>query len=1084
MKAITILCLLIGALACTQKHQELDPAAIQTNNRGVGLMGYFDYEGAREVFQELATAHPNWLEVRVNLAIATLNRQQDGDEAAALAIADEVLAIDPDHLRARYVRGLLLLNAGDAEGALAAFEQVSKSDPTDAYAAYYAALCQSQLGKLEPSLQRYEQALTLDPYLRSAYYGAFQVHRRLRNQESAKEYLEIFTRLEANPRARLAEFKYTRMGPKGDAEVVDLPGEMLATKPQGPLFSEALNLIQSNSSISSATGVDIDADGDVDVFLSSTVANSILLNQGNGEFVVAENHPLQDSTALAALWGDIDNDGAVDVYLLRQTSNQLWMQTENGWEDVTFAAGVGGGDVKTLDGQLFDADHDGDLDIFVVNENAPNELFNNNLNGTFRTLGGDYGLGGSAAPKGQVLAYDIDSDRDLDILVLKGKQQHELYVNDRLWRYRPADSNPGNPWGDFLSTPALAAVVGDVNADGAAEIYTLTPNAKILRWESVDSTWVSSALVTLGSVTENAQLALLDVSGNGIQELLLSEDEGFGVLSLSDIETGIVSNSGQISYWSPLILDSQTGPSIVSVTKDNIVQLWSPGTGRHNFMAMTFTGQEEAADSMRSNASGIGTQVHVRSGSDWTALTTLRQWSGPGQSLQPLAVGLGGARKIDYAAMTWSDGVFQTELGLVTDQLHRISETQRQLSSCPVLFAWNGEEWGFLSDVLGVGGIGFNVGKGKYTTPRPWEKFLIPEGHVAPRAGKIAIKITEPMEEIAYIDSARLVVIDVPEDWQMVLDERMATGEPQVTGEALFYRQEILPDKAYNERKLDVLNDLRHADKKAAPIPQKDRRFVGRLAKEHILTLEFTEPLPDSDLVLMADGWVEYPYSQTGFAAWQAGASFDPPTLEARSKNGQWQTVAEKFGYPAGMPRRMALPLVSLPKHTQALRLRTNLEVYWDRISVISPEPNALVKRQVLPVDEARVSYIGFPTRHDGDQRQPAYDYDRRTPLWDTRYPKGYYTAFGDAKPLVASTDNNLAIIGPGEEIHLDFIAPKPPTEGWRRYYVFETEGWAKDMDMYTDSGGTVGPLPHNEKLTPTQTALNARYNTRFRVGR
>ena len=66
--------------------------------------------------------------------------------------------------------------------------------------------------------------------------------------------------------------------------------------------------------------------------------------------------------------------------------------------------------------------------------------------------------------------------------------------------------------------------------------------------------------------------------------------------------------------------------------------------------------------------------------------------------------------------------------------------------------------------------------------------------------------------------------------------------------------------------------------------------------------------------VLMIDGWVEYPYSQTMFAAWQANADINAPSLDVRDANGNWQTLLEQFGYPAGMPRRMALPLEKLPE--------------------------------------------------------------------------------------------------------------------------------------------------------------------------
>ena len=65
----------------------------------------------------------------------------------------------------------------------------------------------------------------------------------------------------------------------------------------------------------------------------------------------------------------------------------------------------------------------------------------------------------------------------------------------------------------------------------------------------------------------------------------------------------------------------------------------------------------------------------------------------------------------------WPDGVYQTELSLATGELQRVVETQRQLASCPVLFAWNGERFQFISDVLGVGGIGFAIGPNEYAEP-------------------------------------------------------------------------------------------------------------------------------------------------------------------------------------------------------------------------------------------------------------------------------------------------------------------------------------------------------------------------------
>jgi len=60
-------------------------------DHGVGLMGKFDFAAAREVFGALAARHPDWFEARFDLAIATLNRQQEGDERMARDVLRELL---------------------------------------------------------------------------------------------------------------------------------------------------------------------------------------------------------------------------------------------------------------------------------------------------------------------------------------------------------------------------------------------------------------------------------------------------------------------------------------------------------------------------------------------------------------------------------------------------------------------------------------------------------------------------------------------------------------------------------------------------------------------------------------------------------------------------------------------------------------------------------------------------------------------------------------------------------------------------------------------------------------------------------
>ena len=328
--------------------------------------------------------------------------------------------------------------------------------------------------------------------------------------------------------------------------------------------------------------------------------------------------------------------------------------------------------------------------------------------------------------------------------------------------------------------------------------------------------------------------------------------------------------------------------------------------------------------------------------------------------MAPVTIGLGGHPEADYIALTWSDGVSQTEISLAPSTPHKIEETQRQLASCPVIFTWDGEQYRFVSDVLGVGGLGFFSTPGVSAKPRPFERFLLPADALQPRDGRYQVKLTEPMEENAYLDQVYLEAVDVPRGWNVTLDERMSTAEPHATGRVITWRDYSLPTLAIDATGNDVTQLVTAADRHAPEPGSVDTRFIGLLANEQTLTLEFEEPLQRENAVLLAEGWVEYPYSQTVFAAWQAGIRYQTATLEAKGDTGDWVTVAAEFGYPAGMPRPMALPLPKLPEGTRTLRLRSNMEIYWDLLQVVYEE-NIDFQTQRREPAVAHISKIGFP---------------------------------------------------------------------------------------------------------------------------
>ena len=1109
------LALAIAVLAgCGAREQELAPteetsAANQRErqrlaNQSVGLIGQFDYDGAAKVLERLlADATAGQInDSKVNLAIALLNRREGEDLNRSAALLDEVIAADSSNLRAPYCRALLEFNSGATYEAQRLFEKVAKNDPSDSYALYYVGQCLFATGDHAEALASFQRAIEVDPYLRSAYYGAFQAAQRLGDKQLARESLKSFQRLAENPRARLAELKYTRMGPKAAVVVSAVGRPQGDDKPEGKVFLSAVPIAITNADAvvwatpgngagPSITVADINGDGRSDLFLAAAVVgdsgtklNAVLIGEESGYRADTDSPLASVASTNAALWGDYDDDGLLDVYLCRDGSNQLWRQSEPGvWLDVTESTQTDAGDHNTVDGAIYDVDHDGDLDLLLVNADAAPQLLNNNRDGTFRSIAEELGITGDGRPVKRLLLTDVDSDDDTDLLLIHEDAPHELFLNDRLWRYRASGADR-----DLLDASLLSAVSFDSDTNGFEEVFSLGDEA-ISRWSQTDTgNWEQEELVEASNSTDGS-IAVIDCDGDTRPEVLSVDKQGLRVIAASgDL---LEEHDAQGLYGSAAVLVSAAGPEVVAFRGGKGPIIWRAGPGRHAFARLRLSGKTDKALEMRSNASGVGVIGAARIGSEWASIPAWRSDSGPGQSHQPKCIGSGGVEKIDFIRLLWPDAVSQTELDLAVGELHDIPETQRQAGSCPLLFVWDGQGYRFIADLIGAGGIGFNLGKAEYYEPRPFENFLIPDGVLVDRGGRYEIKLGEPMEEICYFDAIRLVAYDLPPGWSMVLDERFGASEPLPTGTPRYYKQEILPIAAKNDREENITAAVTLRDGVAAPLERNDHRFIGMTDPHHVV-LEFDQPLDEMKSPwLVFDGWVEYAYSQTAFASWQAGETYTEPSIDAMGSDGKWKSVFSRFGYMAGTARRSSapLPVNELPAGTTKLRISTNMQIYWDRFSVIEAQDCESAMRREVRMTHADVRDVGFSERVMRNQRNATYDYNRRPPFADARHPRGYYSRIGHVEELLEEADNALAIIGPGEEVHIEYeaINDQPPA-GWTRRWVLESDGWCKDADLFTLDSGTVEPLPArsaelNDQQEARRTELHNKYNTRFRVG-
>jgi hypothetical protein len=144
------------------------------------------------------------------------------------------------------------------------------------------------------------------------------------------------------------------------------------------------------------------------------------------------------------------------------------------------------------------------------------------------------------------------------------------------------------------------------------------------------------------------------------------------------------------------------------------------------------------------------------------------------------------------------------------------------------------------------------------------------------------------------------------------------------------------------------------------------------------------------------------------------------------------------------------------------IRLRTNMECYWDQAFVAIEQRDAGIKVTALPVARAVLGDRGYTREVSPDGRLPLlYDYDYVDPVPLARL-SGQLTRLGDVAALLRADDDQLCLVGPGDEVQLEFDARRAPAlpDGWTRSYVLRSVGYCKDVDPFTARSDTVGPLP------------------------
>ena len=352
-------------------------------------------------------------------------------------------------------------------------------------------------------------------------------------------------------------------------------------------------------------------------------------NNGNGTF--------SDRTAVAGLsdqWGglnliqaDYNNDGCTDILVLRgaweqigQRKSLLRNNCDGTFTDVTKQAGLAFPATNTQGAAWADINNDGLLDLFVVNESGPSQLFLNKGDGTFQDISHSARIDQSAFSKG-VAAIDYDGDGYVDFYVSNMGRNNFLYHNNHDGTFTNVAEQAGVPG----SGRGFATWFFDYDNDGWPDLFVTSFYPSI---EESVKTYLKLPfnVGTLKLYKNLGNGTFRDVTKDaGLEMVFLPMGSNFGDID-NDGYLDIYLGTGNPSYGSLLpnvMLRNKDGKSFVDVTASSGTGELHPGHGVA-FADLDNDGDEDILTSIGGAAPGDSHTYRLfenpGNGNDWIVM--------------------------------------------------------------------------------------------------------------------------------------------------------------------------------------------------------------------------------------------------------------------------------------------------------------------------------------------------------------------------------------------------------------------------------------------------------------------------------
>jgi hypothetical protein len=856
---------------------------------------------------------------------------------------------------------------------------------------------------------------------------------------------------------------------------------------------------------------DYDSDGDIDLYVGSydPVSSSYkhyLFNNEMSRFKdVSDEAGLKHSgKESSATFADFDNDGFLDLYILRESGDILYRNAGKGvFEDVTGKAKIGSktGGNKSL---FFDMDHDGDLDLFETRTTS-DLMFRNNGDGTFEEQSEKMGLPNPNMNSRDAAFGDFDDDGDIDLFVINENGSNALYSNQRQGSFKDVTAESGLK----SSGGSYAVAVGDYNNDGFLDLFVTSVNGggqhlfRNMGNGSFEPEKGSAEMFAAVNRIKAWDAKFFDFDNDGFQDLIIAgeavEKNGRGVFLYHNDGKGNFEDVSRILPEEPrsgrqiAIFDYNDDGDldlVIAGLNGGVCLLRNDGGNINHYVKMKLIGLR--AGSAKNNHFGIGAKVEMRAGDLYQSMVV----TDPN-----VHFGLGNRSKADVIRITWTNGVPQNVFSPGTDQA--LIEAQTLKGSCPFLFTWNGSEFVFVKDVMWRSALGMPLGimggNTAYAFPDASDDYIKVQGDLLKaKDGLYSIQLTSELWETMFFDKVELVAIDHPDSIDIFVPEQFSP--PPFPGNQQFQVQEKhLPMSATDSKGNDVLPFISEKDNNYLADFKPDK-YQG-VTEMHDLILDPGEVGKSKNLLLFLNGWIFPTDASINVALSQSSdLKVVRPFVQVINKKGEWETVIENLGFPMGKDKTVITDLSSkFLSGDHRIRIRTNMEIYWDYIFFSDNVSNVPVTSSVLQPVSADLHYRGFSRgfRKGGRYGPHWFDYSNTDKNKKWHDLTGNYTRYGDVLPLISESDNKYIISNAGDETSVSFDAKGLPElrKGWKRDFLIHTVGWVKDGDLNTASGSTVLPLPfHGMKSYPPSNAdtypndaelqkYNKEYNTRVVTG-